>query len=98
MARSVHGMSKTHSSTGRGQGAGWYAIRVEGRLEQRWSAWFDGATLTDGQDGTTVLLCHVDDQAALFGLIDKVGDLGLQLVSVTADTGGPARGACSSAG
>lgn len=91
-------MSKAHTSTGGGQGAGWYEIRVQGRLEQRWSAWFDDATLTHGQDGTTVLLCHVDEQAALYRLIDRVGDLGLQLVSVTADTRGPARGARSSAG
>ena len=79
-------MSRAHTSTGRGHVAGRWEIRVQGRLEQRWSAWFDGARLTHDKEGTTVLLCHVEDQAALYGLIDKVGDLGLQLVSVTANT------------
>ena len=90
-------MSRAHTSTGRGHVAGRWEIRVQGRLEQRWSAWFDGARLTHDKEGTTVLLCHVEDQAALYGLIDKVGDLGLQLVSVTADMCSPARGARSSA-
>ncbi len=64
-------------------GAGCYTIRIQGRLERRWSAWFDGMTLTPDVDGTTVLRGRVSDQAALHGLIQKVRDLGLTLLEVT---------------
>lgn len=64
-------------------GAGCYRIRIQGRLEHRWSAWFDGMTLTLDVDGTTVLRGRVSDQAALHGLIQKVRDLGLTLLEVT---------------
>ena len=64
-------------------GAGCYRIRIQGRLEHRWSAWFDGMTLTPEADGTTVLRGAVSDQAALHGLIQKVRDLGLTLLEVT---------------
>jgi hypothetical protein len=64
-------------------GAGWDRIRIQGRLEHRWSAWFDGMTLTLDGDGTTVLRGRVSDQAALHGLIQKVRDLGLTLLEVT---------------
>ena len=64
-------------------GAGCYRIRIQGRLERRWSAWFDGMTLTPGDDGSTVLHGTVSDQAALHGLIQKVRDLGLPLLEVT---------------
>lgn len=64
-------------------GAGCYRIRIQGRLEHRWSAWFDGMTLTPDVDGTTVLRGRVSDQAALHGLIQKVRDLGLTLLEVT---------------
>jgi hypothetical protein len=60
-----------------------YEIRVGGRLDTRWVAWFDGLTLTHAGDGTTVLRGVVVDQAALHGLLQKVRDLGLPLLSVT---------------
>ena len=60
-----------------------YAIRVAGRLDQRWAEWFDGLTLTHQGDGTTVLDGPVADQAALHGLLQKIRDLGLPLLSVT---------------
>ncbi len=60
----------------------WYEIRLQGRLESRWSAWFDGMTLTHGDDGTTVLQGPVVDQAALHGLLARLRDLGLPLISV----------------
>ena len=63
--------------------AGAYEIRVQGRLEPRWSTWFDGFTLTAGADGTTVITGTVVDQAALHGLLQSLRDLGLPLVSVT---------------
>ena len=60
-----------------------YEIRVKGHLADRWAAWFDGMTLTRQADGTTVLRGPVADQSALHGLLRKVSDLGLPLVSVT---------------
>ena len=59
-----------------------YEIRVSGRLESRWAAWFDGMTLTSASDGTTTLHGPVD-QAALHGLLKKVRDTGMPLISVT---------------
>jgi hypothetical protein len=60
-----------------------YEIRVKGHLADRWAAWFDGMTLSRQADGTTVLHGAVADQSALHGLLRKVSDLGLPLVSVT---------------
>ena len=60
-----------------------YEIRVEGQLDTRWAAWFDGLDLTHETDGTTVLHGPVVDQAALHGLLQRVNDLALPLISVT---------------
>ena len=57
--------------------------RLKGHLDSRWAAWFDGLTLTHDSDGTTIIHGPVADQAALHGLLQKVRDLGLPLVSVT---------------
>jgi hypothetical protein len=62
---------------------GRYEIRLGGRLDARWAAWFDGMTLTDTDDGRTLLTGPVADQAALHGLLRKVRDLGLPLLAVT---------------
>ena len=59
-----------------------YEIRVEGHLDIRWASWFDGLALAHETDGTTVLHGPVVDQAALHGLLQKVRDLGVPLVSV----------------
>ena len=61
---------------------GSYEIRLKGHLEPRWADWFDGLTLTQESDGTTVLSGSVVDQAALHGLLGKVRDLGLPLIAV----------------
>jgi hypothetical protein len=61
---------------------GRYEIRVNGHLDARWASWFDGLALRHERDGTTVLRGPVGDQAALHGLLGKVRDLGLPLVSV----------------
>jgi hypothetical protein len=63
-------------------GSGRYAIRVRGHLHQRWVVRFDGFSLTDGSDGTTVLAGRAD-QAGLHGVLRTLADIGLPLVSVT---------------
>ena len=63
--------------------AGRYEIRLKGHLDGRWAAWFDGLTLSHGLNGTTVIHGSIADQAALHGLLQKVRDTGLPLVSVS---------------
>jgi hypothetical protein len=60
-------------------------IRVEGRLDEHWAEWLDGLAITHSQPGHTVLRGQVRDQAALYGLIAKLRDLGVTLVSVTSE-------------
>ncbi len=62
---------------------GWYEIRLSGHLDTRWAAWFDGLSLTNESGGTTLLRGPVADQAALHGLLQKIRDVGVPLVSVT---------------
>jgi hypothetical protein len=76
-------MSERHTPTPDHPEAGRYEIRLTGHLDARWAAWFDGLTVTHGRDGTTVLSGPIADQAALHGVIQRVRDLGLPLVSVT---------------
>ena len=59
-----------------------YQIRIKGHLGQRWLAWFDGLTITRDPDGNTLLAGPVIDQAALHGLLKKIRDLGMPLLSV----------------
>ena len=59
-----------------------YQIRVKGHLGSQWTDWFGGLTVTLEDNGETLLTGPVDDQAALHGLIRKVRDLGMPLVSV----------------
>ena len=59
-----------------------YEIRVPGHLDSHWSEWFDGLTLTPLETGETVISGTVMDQAALHGILIKVRDLGLPLLSV----------------
>jgi hypothetical protein len=75
---------------GRHPGSGQYEIRLNGHLGTRWAAWFDGLSISPGSDGTTTIHGQVADQAALYGLLQKVRDLGLPLISVTpAEPGHP---------
>jgi len=60
-----------------------YEIRIEGQLGDRWQDWFNGLTVTRQTDGTTLLSGPVPDQPALYGILRRVRDLGLPLVSVT---------------
>lgn len=59
-----------------------YRIRVRGHLDDRWSEWFQGLSIQRHEDGTTVLAGPVVDQAALHGVINRIRDLGLPLLSV----------------
>lgn len=60
-----------------------YRIRIKGHLGQRWSDWFEGLTISTDDSGDTVVSGLVADQAALHGLLKKVRDLGMPLLSVT---------------
>ncbi len=59
-----------------------YHIRVKGHLSSRWSDWFDGFTITNCEDGEALLSGIILDQAALYGLLNKISNLGLPLLSV----------------
>jgi hypothetical protein len=74
-------MSQPHAPTDDRHGPH-YEIRLQGHLDSRWAAWFDGLSLTHESDGTTVIHASVVDQAALHGLLGKVRDLGLPLIAV----------------
>ena len=75
-------MGDTETQGGRRDAAETYEIRLKGHLDERWAAWFDGLTLIHAGDGTTAIRGQVVDQAALHGLLQKVRDLGLPLLSV----------------
>jgi hypothetical protein len=75
-------MSETDASAEDQYEPGLYEIRIRGHLEHRWVGWFEGLTITLEENGETLLTGPVIDQAALHGLLRKVRDLGLPLVSV----------------
>jgi hypothetical protein len=62
--------------------AGRYEIRLTGHLDPHWTTWFDGLSVRGEVDGTTVISGPIADQAALHGVLQRVRDLGLPLVSV----------------
>jgi hypothetical protein len=68
-----------------------YRIRIRGHLDPAWSAWFDSLTVTQADDGTTELAGPLVDQAALFGLLARLRDLGATLLLVERLTAEPRR-------
>jgi hypothetical protein len=60
----------------------WYEIRVEGELPSDWSSWFDGLDIQGGPLGESILSGLLSDQAALHGVLAKIRDLNLKLISV----------------
>jgi hypothetical protein len=75
-------MTERHDPTPQPPETGPFEIRFGGHLDERWTAWFDGMTVSRETDGTTAITGDVADQAALHGLLQRVRDLGLPLISV----------------
>jgi hypothetical protein len=76
-------MSETHIIPEYHDESRLYEIRLKGHLNNRWSDWFEGLIITLEDNGETLLTGPVADQAALHGLLKKVRDLGMPLVSVS---------------
>jgi hypothetical protein len=62
-----------------------FQIRIQGHLSQQWTDWFEGLTITLEEDGSTLLTGPVIDQAALYGILKKVRDLAVPLLSVNSN-------------
>jgi hypothetical protein len=75
-------MSTPHASTEDHHQPGLYEIRLKGHLDNRWAESFEHMSFTHASDGTTIIAGTVVDQAALYGLLRKVRDLGLPLLAV----------------
>ena len=75
-------MNEIHSPSKDDCQLGHYQIRIKGHLDEQWADWFGGLTVTLKEDGDTLLTGPVIDQAALYGLLRKVSDLGMPLLSV----------------
>ena len=75
-------MSEPHASTEQHNEPTCYEIRLKGHLDTRWAGSFEPMSFTHTRDGTTILSGPVVDQAALYGLLRKVRDLGLPLLAV----------------
>ena len=89
--RSDSNLPSDSRSAGNAQSQGnAYRITVRGALDESWSTWFDGLQVTSDANGDTALAGNVRDQAALHGLLAKIRDLGVILISVTVVD--PARG------
>jgi hypothetical protein len=59
-----------------------YEIRIQGHLEERWTAWFENLAFSYEEDDTTILRGPLEDQAALHGVLNRIRNLNLQLISV----------------
>ena len=81
MSESYESMASTEDQDDRYE-PGHYEIRVRGHLDGKWADWFEGLTITLEDNGDTLLTGGVADQAALHGLLRRVRDLGMPLISV----------------
>ena len=59
-------------------------IKVKGHLDDAWAGWFEGLVISNNPDGTATLSGHLPDQAALYGVLNRISNLGLALISVNA--------------
>ena len=84
-------MSETHALPEYHDESGLYEIRLKGHLNDRWADRFGDVTITLEDNGNTLLTCPVIDQAALHGLLKRVRDLGMPLLSVNFVSPGQAR-------
>ena len=75
-------MRETHAATEEYHEPGRYEIRLKGYLDKRWADQFENMSFSHASDGTTILAGPLVDQAALYGVLRKVRDLGLPLLSV----------------
>jgi hypothetical protein len=75
-------MSETHALPEYHDESGRYEIRLKGHLDDRWAGWFGDAAITLEDNGDTLLICPVADQASLHGLLKRIRNLGLPLLSV----------------
>jgi hypothetical protein len=75
-------MTRPHGGAESAEPPAHYEIRVKGVLDSGWSAWFEGLQVSSDDHGVTTIVGPVADQAALHGLLAKVRDLGLPLLSV----------------
>ena len=82
-------MMETYKATEDQYEPGLYEVRIKGHLDTRWAEWFGGLTITPEDNGITLLSGQVVDQAALHGLLRKVRDLGMPLLSVIRIEPGP---------
>ncbi len=82
-------LNELHAKRGQGRTTV-YQVRLKGHLGPEWSDWFEGLAITLEEQGDTLLTGPIVDQAALYGLLKKVRDLGIPLVSVNRVEAGPA--------
>ena len=75
-------MSHQTGSDGQSDQPAIYQIRIKGHLGRQWTDWFGELSITLGDDGTTLLIGRVVDQAALYGILRKIRDLGMVLLAV----------------
>lgn len=75
-------MSEKYASSDFLEGAGLYEIRLKGQVTNRWVDWLGEVAITLEANGNTLLTCQVVDQAALHGLLKRVRDMGLSLISI----------------